>query len=233
MSLSRKQFKIDYQGRPLTLEVSKLAGQANAAVIGRYGDTAVLVTAVMGKKDKDADYFPLVVDYEEKFYAAGKIKGSRFVKREGRPHDEAILTARLVDRAIRPLFPDGMLDDIQIVLTVLSYDGENDPDIPAILAASLALSLSDIAWSGPIAGVRVGRIEGKFNLNPTSKERVSNDLDVVMAGTEERINMLESDANEILEDDFASALEWGFKYMKELIAFQKKIHQKTFTQVHR
>src|SRR3990167_4646542 len=146
--LNRQKFTIEVAGKTLTLETSRLAEQANAAVLGTYGDTSVLVTAVMGKKDRDIDYFPLVVDYEEKFYAAGKIIGSRFVRREGRPSENAVLSGRLIDRSIRPLFDHRLRRDVQIVLTVLSYNEENDPDFIAMLSASTAFAISPIPWNG-------------------------------------------------------------------------------------
>src|SRR3990167_7419357 len=148
MDLNKQQFSIDFAGQPPTLSVSKIGEQADAAVIGTYGDTSVLVTAVMGKQDKDINYFPLVVDYEEKFYAAGKIIGSRFVRREGRPSENAVLSGRLIDRSIRPLFDHRLRRDVQIVLTVLSYDEENDPDFIAMLSASTAFAISPIPWNG-------------------------------------------------------------------------------------
>src|SRR3989338_2772335 len=155
MDLKRKQFKMDFAGKPLTLEVSKLADQADAAVMGTYGGTTVLATVVMSKKDIEKDYFPLMVNYEEKFYAVGKILGSRFMRREGRSSDEAILSGRLIDRTVRPLFNQVMRREIQLVVTVLTYDGENDPDFIGLLAASVALAISPIPWDGPVAGIKV------------------------------------------------------------------------------
>ena len=154
-------------GQELCLSTGELAKQAGGAVLVQYGDTVVLATANIRKPlYPDGDFLPLLVDYEERYYAAGKIKGSRFIKREGRPSDEATLTARLIDRTIRPLFPENMINDVQVMITILSYDGENDPDIPALIAASAALSVSDVPWNGPIAAVRVGRKDGKFLLIP-------------------------------------------------------------------
>ncbi|KKU93102.1 MAG: Polyribonucleotide nucleotidyltransferase, partial [Parcubacteria group bacterium GW2011_GWA1_48_11b] len=155
MDLKRKQFKTEFAGKQLVLEVSSFAGQANAAVIGRYGDTAVLVTAVMSEKDKDADYFPLIVDYEERFYAAGKILGSRFIRREGRPSEDAILSGRLIDRTIRPLFDQRIRREVQVVVTILELGEESDLEFITLLAASAALSISDIPWAGPVAGVKI------------------------------------------------------------------------------
>lgn len=195
-------------GQELCVATGEVARQAGGAVLVRYGDTVVLGTANMrGPLYADGDFLPLLVDYEEKFYAAGKIKGSRFIKREGRPSDEATLVARVIDRSIRPLFPENMINDVQVVVTVLSYDGENDPDIPALIAASSALSVSDVPWNGPIAAVRIGYLDGKFIVNPTTEERSSSELDLIVAGTGEKIMMIEAGANEVSEDLMASALE--------------------------
>lgn len=185
----------------------------------------VLATAVMSKHPREGggDFFPLTVDYEEKFSAAGKILGSRFVKRETRPSEEAILVSRAIDRTIRPRFDMRIRNEVQVIVTVLSIDDKNDPDVPAILASSLALLLSDIPWSGPVAAVRVGEKEGKFVLNPTFQEREASSLDILVSGTRERINMLEASAKEISEERFANAIEWGDKFIKELVAFQEKI----------
>jgi len=194
-------------GKELCLTTGELAKQAGGSVLVRYGDTVVLGTATMGRPfSPDADFMPLLVDYEEKFYAAGKIKGSRFIKREGRPTDDAVLNARLIDRAIRPLFPDNMINDLQVVLTILSYDGTNDPDIPAIIAACGALTISDVPWNGPLAGVRVGLIDDKFIINPTIAEREKSTLDLIVAGTANRITMIEAGAHEIPEATMLDAL---------------------------
>ena len=194
--------------KELTLSTGQLAKQAGGAVVARLGDTVVLATATIGRPfSPDADYMPLLVDYEEKFYAAGKIKGSRFIKREGRPTDDAILNARLIDRAIRPLFPDNMINDIQIVLTILSYDGENDPDVVSLTAACAAISISDIPWNGPLAGVRVGQVDGQFIINPTVVEREKSTIDLIVAGTGDRITMIEAGAQEVPEDVLLDALE--------------------------
>ena len=200
--------QVEVGGTVLTITTGELAKQAGGSVLVQYGETIVLGTATMqGPLYEDGDFLPLLVDYEEKFYAAGKIKGSRFVKREGRPSEDATLTARVIDRSIRPLFPDHMINDVQVVLTVLSYDGENDPDIPAMVAASAALSISDVPWSGPIAAVRVGRVDGKCIVNPTEEERDASELDLVVAGTGEQIAMIESGANEVTEEVMLDALE--------------------------
>lgn len=198
----------------LTISTGELATQAGGSVVVQLGETVVLATATMGKPySPDADYMPLLVDFEEKFYAAGKIKGSRFIKREGRPSDEAILTARLIDRAIRPMFPDGMINDVQIVATVLSYDGQNDPDVLALIGAAAALTISDIPWNGPLAAVRIGRVDGAFVAFPSTEQRLVSDLDLVVAGTGQGIAMLEAGGSEIVESSMLDALEEAMKVM--------------------
>ncbi|KKQ23433.1 MAG: Polyribonucleotide nucleotidyltransferase [Candidatus Wolfebacteria bacterium GW2011_GWC1_37_10] len=230
MDLNKQQFSIDFAGQPLTLSVSKIGEQADAAVIGTYGDTSVLVTAVMGKQDKDINYFPLVVDYEEKFYAAGKIIGSRFVRREGRPSENAILSGRLIDRSIRPLFDHAMRRDVQLIITVLSYDEANDPDFIALLSASTALLISPIPWNGPIAGVRLARTaDEKTIINPTNQifEENKNILfDAFISATSERINMIELGGNEAREKDIVETFGEGHEEIKKLIEFQKEIAKK-------
>lgn len=205
-------------GRTLTIEIGTYAQQANGACTVRYGDTVVLATAVISSTVREGiDYFPLLVDYEERLYAAGKIKGSRFIKREGRPSDEAILTARLVDRSIRPLFDQAQRKDVQVVSTVFSVDQENDPDIPSLIAASCAVHLSDIPWAGPVAGVRVGRIGGEWVLNPTYEAREKSELDLVVVGTREKIVMIEAGAQEIAEDVVLDALAFGQKHLRSIL----------------
>ena len=208
----------------LSVELTNWAEQAHGSVLTRMGDTLVLTTAVMSHNPREGgDFFPLTVEYEEKYYAAGKVLGSRFVKRETRPSEEAILAARLIDRAIRPRFDMRMRNEVQIVATTLAMDEKNDPDILAMLGASLALSLSDIPWDGPVAGVRVVRKNNTLTLNPSFEERLDAELDVVIAGTQERVNMVEAGGKEIHEDDFLAAAEHGFAAIKELIAFQGTI----------
>jgi polyribonucleotide nucleotidyltransferase len=222
--LKQKTYSYSLQGKKFTVELNNWAEQAGGSALVRLGDTVVLATAVMSPEARDGgDFFPLTVDYEEKFYAAGKILGSRFVKRETRPSEEAILVMRMVDRTIRPRFDHRMRNEVQVVVTTLSIDDENDPDILAVLASSIALSISDIPWNGPVAACRVGRKNGKFILNPLRSELEESDCDIIVSGTEERINMLEAGAKEISEDDFLKAVEFGFENLKELIAFQKKI----------
>lgn len=218
-----KTFREAFAGKPLLVEVGRLGGQANGTCRIQYGETTVLVNATMSVYTKNTDYMPLMVDYEEKYYAAGKIKGSKWIKRETRPSDEAILSCRLIDRAIRPRFNQNIRNELQVVATVLSFDGVNDPDIPALFGASLALMISDIPFDGPVAGVRVGRNSGKFIFNPTYKERADSDFDIVVAGTDSRINMIEAGANIVPEKEIAEAIAAGFKESQVLIKFQNEI----------
>lgn len=211
-------------GKTFVVELNNWAEQADGSVLVRLGDTVVLATAVMNPHPRDGgDFFPLTVDYEEKYYATGKILGSRFIKRETRPSEEAILVMRLVDRTIRPRFDLRIRNEVQVVITALSIDDENDPDVCAILGASLALGLSDIPWDGPVGGIRIGRKDGSFIVNPVYKEREEGNIDVAVAGTGGRINMLEAGAHEVSEDDFAAAVEYGFGFVQELVGFQKEI----------
>jgi len=227
MDLNKKQFTTEVAGKKLTLEVSDIAKQANAAVLGTFGDTSVLVTATMSKEDRAIDYLPLVIDYEERFYAAGKIIGSRFIRREGRPSEEAVLSGRLIDRSLRPLFDQRLRRDIQIIVTVLSYDEENDPDFIALITASTALSISDIPWNGPIAGVKLARFsDGRIVINSTNsllkgEDRLS--FEAFISGTTERINMIELAGNEAKEEELIEAFDLSQKEIEKLIEFQKKI----------
>ncbi len=205
------------------VEFGRLGGQANGSCRIQYGETTVLINATMSAHQKPVDYLPLSVDYEEKYYAAGKIKGSKWIKRETRPSDEAILTGRVIDRSIRPRFNHNIRNEIQVVATVLSFDGVNDPDMPALFGASLALMTSDIPFDGPIAGVRVGRVGGKLVFNPTYKERTESDFDIVVAGTANKINMIEAGAKIVPEKDVAEAIAAGFKEFQVLIKLQNKI----------
>ncbi|OGN16568.1 MAG: polyribonucleotide nucleotidyltransferase [Candidatus Yanofskybacteria bacterium RIFCSPHIGHO2_02_FULL_44_12b] len=218
-----KTYKEEFAGKPLLVEFGRLGGQANGSCRVQYGETTVLVNATMSAYTKNVDYMPLMVDYEEKYYAAGKIKGSKWIKREGRPSDEAVLSGRLIDRTIRPRFNNNIRNEMQVVATVLSFDGVNDPDIPALFGASLALMTSDIPFNGPVAGVRVGRVDGKLVFNPTYKERLESDFDLVVAGTADKINMIEAGANIIPEKEMSEAIEAGFKEFQALIKFQNKI----------
>jgi polyribonucleotide nucleotidyltransferase len=222
--MESKKFETQFNGRKLTVEIGKLANQANGSVTVQYGETVVLATAVMSDEPREnVGFFPLYVDYEERLYAAGKIKGSRFIKREGRPTDEAVLTSRLIDRTIRPLFNQSARNEIQIIITVLSVDGENDPDIPAIIAASLAICVSDIPWNGPIGAVRIGKIGEEMILDPTYEEREKSKFDLVVAGAEGKINMLESSANEASEEEIIKAAEKAQEIIKKIIEFEKEI----------
>lgn len=205
------------------MEIGRLANQANGSCRVQYGETTVLITATMSAHQKSVDYMPLSVDYEEKYYAAGKIKGSKWIKRESRPSEEAILSGRLIDRSIRPRFDQRIRNEIQVVATVLTFDGVNDPDMPALFGASLALMISDIPFDGPIAGIRVGRTDGKIIFNPTYLERQTSDFDIVVAGTENRINMIEAGANIVPEKDMTEAIKNGFSELQKLIKFQKQI----------
>jgi len=221
-----KKWSLQIGGRILEVESGLLAGKANGAVTVRYGDTVVLATAVMSKTaSKISGYFPLMVDFEERYYAAGKIKGSRFIKREGRPSDDAILSGRAVDRTIRPLFNHRMRNDVQVVVTVLSFDGENDPDIAAIIAASTALSISNIPWNGPVAAVRIGKVNEEFILNPVNGEVAEGQLDLLLSGTQEKINMIECGAKEVAEEEMIKAFAFGQEAIKKITAFILEIQK--------
>lgn len=224
--MESKKWSLQIGGRILEVETGFLAGQANGAVTVRYGDTVVLATAVMSKTaSKVSGYFPLMVDFEERYYAAGKIKGSRFIKREGRPSDDAILSGRAVDRTIRPLFSHRMRNDVQVVVTVLSYDGENDPDVVSIIAASAALSISNIPWKGPVAAVRIGRVNGELILNPINGELTEGDLDLLLSGTKDKINMIECGSKEVPENDMVQAFSFGQEAIKKIATFLEDIQK--------
>jgi len=226
--MEQKKWSLQLGGRILEVETGLLAGQANGAVTARYGDTVVLATAVMSKSASNiSGYFPLMVDYEERYYAAGKIKGSRFIKREGRPSDEATLTARVIDRTIRPLFNSRIRNDVQVVATVLSIDGENDPDIVAMVAASTALAVSNIPWGGPIGAVRIGKLNGELILNPVNGEVADGDLDLILSGTKEKINMIESGAKELPEEEIVKAFEFGQEAINKIAEFIEGIAKET------
>ena len=202
-------FEIELGGRKLVVESGKMAKQANGAVLVRYGDTAVLATATASAKPREgADFFPLTVDCEEKMYSAGKVPGG-FYRREGRPQTSGILRSRLIDRPIRPLFPEGFRNDVQIIATILCYDADNQPEIPAMLGASLALCISDIPFNGPIAGVRVGRIDGEFVINPSEELTKISELDLMVAGSADAVMMVEAGANELPEDIILEAILFG------------------------
>ena len=222
MSQEKKVFKTEWAGRSLTIETGQLAKQANGAVLVRYGDTVVLSTAVASKEPRDGDFFPLTVNYEEKMYAAGKIPGG-FKKREGRPGDEATLTARLIDRPIRPLFPKGYRHDVQIMNTVLSADPDCSPEMAAMIGSSMALSVSDIPFQGPIAGVNVGYIDGTYVINPTLEQKEVSRLDLEVAGHKDAVNMVEAGASEITEQEMLEAIFFGHEEIKRLVAFQEEV----------
>ncbi len=220
--MSKRTFSLDFFGKTLFVETGELAKQADGAVLVRLGETAILATAVASDEAKDGDFFPLTVVYEEKQYAVGKIPGS-FLRREGRPGEHATLTARLIDRPIRPLFDDGFRNEVQVVNTVLSVDYDATPEMTALFGSALALGVSDIPFDGPAAGVLVGRINGKFIINPSIEQRNQSDLHLAVAGTLEAINMVEAGAQEISEADMVEALMFGHDAIKQLCRFQKDI----------
>lgn len=222
MSQEKKVFKTEWANRPLSIETGQMAKQANGAVLVRYGDTVVLSTATASKEPRDGDFFPLMVNYEEKMYAAGKIPGG-FKKREGRPADEATLTARLIDRPIRPLFPKGYRHDVQIINMVLSADPDCSPEMAAMIGSSMALSVSDIPFQGPIAGVNVGYIDGEYVINPTVEQKEVSRLDLEVAGHRDAVNMVEAGASEITEKEILDAIFFGHEEIKRLVDFQQEI----------
>lgn len=218
----KKVFKLDFRGRELVVEIGEMAKQASSSCLVRYGDTVVLTAVVNKKEPSTGDFFPLMVLYQEKQYSVGKIPGG-FIKREGRPTENATLAARLIDRPIRPLFPEGFKNEVQIVNEVLSVDTDNSPEMAALFGSSLALSISDLPFMGPVASVVVGRINGEFIINPTPEEQEESDIYLTVAGTKEAINMVESSAQEVSEEDMLEALMFGHEAIKELIDFEEKI----------
>ncbi|KAB3536951.1 polyribonucleotide nucleotidyltransferase [Alkaliphilus pronyensis] len=218
-----KIFKTEIAGRTMEVEIGKVAEQANGACLVRYGDSVVLVTATASKSPREGiDFFPLSVDYEERYYAVGKIPGG-FIKREGRPTERAILTSRLIDRPIRPLFPKGYFNDVQIITTVLSVDQDATPDVVAMVGSSIALSISDIPFQGPTGSVVVGRVDKKFVINPTSEEREKSDLHLVVSGTKDAIMMIEAGANELTEVEILDAILFGHEEIKRIVSFIEEI----------
>ncbi|MFK8242715.1 MULTISPECIES: polyribonucleotide nucleotidyltransferase [unclassified Facklamia] len=215
-------FSTTLGGRPLSVEIGELAKQANGAVLVRYGDTVVLSAAVASKKPTTGDFFPLTVHYVEKMYAVGKVPGG-FIKREGRPSETATLTSRLIDRPLRPMFPEGVRNEIQVTNTVLSVEQDCTPEMAAMLGSSLALAVSDIPFDGPIAGVNVGRVNGELIINPTVEQAEASDIELTVAGTATAINMVESSAKEVSEADMLKALLFGHEAIKELVAFQNEV----------
>ena len=220
-----KKVELDFHGRPLSIEVGKVAKQADGAALVRYGETVVLVTAVAAKELKtDTDFFPLTVDYQERTFAAGKIPGG-FFKREGRPSEKEILTCRLIDRSIRPLFSEGLRCETQVIATVLSADRENDPDVVAMLGASVALQVSDIPFNGPLAGVRIGRIDGRWVINPTQSQLPESDMDIFLSGSRDAIVMVEGGAKMVPEDEILEALFTGHQAIQPLLQIQEDIRR--------
>ncbi|MDY6003365.1 MAG: polyribonucleotide nucleotidyltransferase [Bacilli bacterium] len=220
--MMKHTFELDFDGRKIVVEAGEIAKQTAAAVLVRYGDTVVLSNVCMSPKTVDWDFFPLTVEYQERMYAAGRIPGS-FQRRESRPSSHAILASRITDRSMRPLFPDGFRNEVQVVSQVLSVDLDNQPEITAMLASSLAVSISDIPFNGPIAGVYVGRVDGQLVINPTVEQRKVSDIDLCVAGTEDAINMVEAGAAEVSEEEMLDALMFGFEYVKKLCRFEKEI----------
>ena len=221
--MEKRIFETEFRGRSLTVEIGELAKQAHGAVLVRYGDTVVLSTVCVSKTANVlSDFFPLMVLYQEKLYSVGKIPGG-FIKREGRPTDNATLAARMIDRPMRPLFPKNFRNEVQVVNTVLSVDPDNSPELTAMLGSSLATSISKVPFDGPIAGVKVGRVDGKLIINPTVEQLELSDIDLTVAGTKDAINMVEAGAKEVSEDDMLEALMFGHDAVKELIKFEEKI----------
>ncbi|MDX1607939.1 MAG: polyribonucleotide nucleotidyltransferase [Candidatus Spechtbacterales bacterium] len=221
--MEKKEYSMELGGKTLTLTFNNWAEQTSGSVLARYGDTVVLTTAVMSDHDVDMSYFPLMVNYREKYYAAGFIGGGRFMKREGRPSDEAVLKARLIDRTLRPLFNHAMRREVQVVNSILSYDPDSSPDIIALIASSLALHVSDIPWDGPIGGVRVSKIDNNWIINPSSQQQEQSNLTVTISGPEGKINMIETEAKEAPEEDTIEAMRQGQKVLDELAKLQDKI----------
>ena len=221
--MKKKVFELDFHGRKIIVEHGELAKQADGAVLVRYNDTVVLTAAIVSKNvNLLSDFFPLTVNYQEKLYSVGKIPGG-FIKREGRPSEAATLAARMIDRPMRPLFPEGFKNEVQVISTVLSVDQDCSPELTAMLSSSLAVSISKIPFNGPIAGVKVGRVDGKFVINPTPEQLERSELDLTVAGTKDAINMVESSAKQVSEDIMLEALMVGHKAVKELIKFEEKI----------
>ena len=224
----KKTFKVetDFCGRPLTLEVNRVGFRTTSSVLVSYGDTVVLGSVVVGTKPVVQDFFPLSIDYEEKYYASGKISSSKFIKREGKPSDNAVLIGRLIDRPIRPLFPKGYRQEVQVVTTVLSMDPSFRPDVIAMIAASSALMLAGIPFDGPIAGLRIGRVDGEYKAFLTPEEREASDLDLVVAGKDTGVTMVEAGANEVSEEIIIGGLEWGLKMIQPAIKLQNELREK-------
>lgn len=226
----KKTFELDFYGRKIVVEHGELAKQADGAVLVRYGDTVVLSTAVVSKKANIlSDFFPLMVLYNEKLYSVGKIPGG-FIKREGRPSENATLAARMIDRPMRPLFPENFRNEVQVVNTILSVDQDNAPEMTALFGSSLAVSISKIPFDGPVASVKVGRVDGNFVINPTTEQAEKSDIDLIVAGTSEAINMVEAGAKQVSEEDMLEALIFGHEAIKKLVQFQKEIIEEIGTE---
>jgi len=224
MAADKQVFSTEIAGQVFKVEIGELAKQANGACLVQYGDTSVLATATASKEPRDLPFFPLMVNYEERLYAVGKIPGG-FIKREGRPSEKAVLASRLIDRPIRPLFPDGYRNDVQVISVVLSVDQDYSSEIAAMIGSSIALGISDIPFDGPIAGVNIGRIDGEFIINPTIDEQAESDLFLTVAGTKDEVNMVEAEANEVTEDVILEAIMFGQKEIARLVEFQEEIIQ--------
>src|SRR5699024_8516751 len=222
MTDEKKVFSTEINGKPFTVEIGELAKQANGACMVHYGDTAVLATATASKEPKDLPFFPLTVNYEERIYAVGKIPGG-FIKREGRPSDKAILSSRLIDRPIRPLFPEGFRNEVQVISTVMSVDQDCSAEIAAMIGSSVALCVSDIPFDGPIAGVNIGLVDGEFVINPDVEQQEVSELDLTVAGTKDAINMVEAGANEVPEEVILDAMLFAHKEIVRLVEFQEEI----------
>ena len=225
------KFQLPLENQQLEIEINNLAEQANGSAIVKLGQTVLLATATMSSQELTGiDFFPLTVDYEEKYYAAGKILGSRYMRREGRPSDEAILTSRLIDRTIRPLFPANLLREVQVITTCLSWDEKNDPDILGVISASLALAISDIPWQGPVAAIRIAKVNNKLLVNPNYQERENESFEIVVAGVKRNndilVNMIEAQADEVEEKEIFEAIKLAKKYSRKIINFQEEIVQK-------
>ena len=220
--MAKKVFEKEFAGKKIIVETGEMAKQADGSVLVRYDDTVILSTAVASSEKKDTDFFPLTVTFEEKLYSVGKIPGS-FLRREGKPSEHATLTARLIDRPIRPLFAEGFRNEVQVVNTVLSVNKDATPEMAAMWGASLALCVSDIPFNGPIAGVYVGRVDGKYIVNPTVEEMDKSEIELAVAGTKDAINMVEAGSKEVSEEDMLGAIMFGHEKIKELIAFQEEI----------
>ena len=227
MGIQKEAVSLDLAGRTLTIETGSFAHQANGSVTVRYGDTVVLVTATMSSSPRPGiDFFPLTVDFEERMYAAGKIPGSRFIRRETRPSEKAILTGRLIDRSIRPRFPKDAVNDVQVIVTTFAVDGENEPDIAALIGASAALVISDIPFVGPISGVKIGMVDGDLVVNPTHEQTESGQLELVVASGSEGVMMIEAGASQIDEETMAQAIELAHRVNQSIIALQNELREK-------